>query len=245
MDRDQIVELISDNRLQEAIDAIENASRGTHLHNQIILLSSSFAEYSQLNRNATQDFQTLEVQRARIISNLLALLDELSRAKTQKPSAAATPSPNPFAPPPAPKTSAGRKWIWYAAGGLLVVIVLIIALSGGSDDADTFDDTMTTEEPALEEGTINGENVSLVAFGDGTQELGTYSQQQGYWLEESFGDGAQTFKFQEVGRDEWSVYLFDSARQINIRLDLYQQTVNYSDQNNPEERVLYRITGAE
>ena len=69
IDRDTIVEFISDNRLQEALQALEKLTRGTHLHNQVVVLSSSYAEYSQLNRNAAQDFQTLEMQRTRI-SNL-------------------------------------------------------------------------------------------------------------------------------------------------------------------------------
>lgn len=246
MDKDQIVELISNNRLQEAIEAMEQASRGTHLHNQIILLAASFAEYTQLNRNATQDFQTLEVQRSRIITNLLSLLDDVSREKNSQSSATAaiaTPAPQTYAAPGAnTSTTKSRKWMWYAGGGLLLVIILIAIFSNGSGEGDEIVPSEVTTTTADE--SINGQNVSLVYFGDGTKELGEYREESGGWVEKDYADGNE-FHFQEASRDEWSVYLYDPARGAKIQLDLYKKSIKYSDNNNTDPFEVYKIMGTE
>ena len=131
MDKNYIIELIKDNRLQEAIKAIEKASEGSHLHNQVILLSSSYAEYAQMNRAATQDFQTLEMQRAKITSSLVSFVDELSPEDFNKINA-----------PQKRKTYAStaeamggidKKW-YYIGGGVLLFFLILLLLPKGNDE---------------------------------------------------------------------------------------------------------------
>lgn len=84
MGRTQIIELVKLNRLNEAIGLLEKATQATPMYNQVIILSATYSEYIQSSRNATQDFQTLEVLRARIVNNILWYLDELSPEMLQK-----------------------------------------------------------------------------------------------------------------------------------------------------------------
>ena len=67
---------------------------------------------------------------------------------------------------------------------------------------------------------INGYTVKHVIYNARTK--GVFKQQaDGSWIERS-PDGR--FTFQEVGRDEWSVYLVKSDG-LKIQLDLYRQEV--------------------
>lgn len=56
--------------------------------------------------------------------------------------------------------------------------------------------------------------------------------------------GQPMFRFVETQRDEWSVYLHDSQRDVRIQLDLYTRRVNYSDKDNPALRKLYDLVDA-
>lgn len=56
--------------------------------------------------------------------------------------------------------------------------------------------------------------------------------------------GQPMFRFVETQRDEWSVYLHDSQRDVRIQLDLYTRRVNYSDTGNPALRRLYDLVDA-
>jgi Effector-associated domain 11 len=244
MDRNYIVELIKENRLQEAIDAIEKASKGSHLHNQIIMLSSSYSEYAQLNRSATEDFQTLEIKRAKITNNLLSYLDELSPEQLEKVSTTsvnrhfATES---FAPKMDNKM--------YIYGGIgLVVLLLIIGLASGGGDASTEqigvnnNAAQTAEQAQLPNNVvINGSNVGIVEFTDADGKTGEYEHNGTSW--EEYADGKLKFKFRELKRDDWSVYLRDDGRGVNIQLDLYAKQVNYKDDKG-RAFVLYQITHA-
>jgi hypothetical protein len=51
------------------------------------------------------------------------------------------------------------------------------------------------------------------------------------------------FAFEETGRDEWSVYLIDRSRGVNVQLDLPTRKVMYSDARSPR-RALYDIAEA-
>lgn len=62
------------------------------------------------------------------------------------------------------------------------------------------------------------------------------------WVERG-GDGAQ-FNFVETQRDEWSVYLRDESRGVQLRLDLFRKQVFYADRSAPQPRPLYQVTGA-
>lgn len=236
MDRNYIVELIKDNRLQEALKAIEKASKGSHLHNEIIMLSSSYSEYSQLNRSATQDFQTLEIQRAKITNSLLSYLDELSPeelAQVDVPQKAIH-----YAEPIAQTTKTtgiDPKMYMYAAGALLLLVIAYFVFTK-SNTGETESMLNTTSQPAFVEhnatqtknnnSSITGKNVGLVEFNAGQGKLGTYDNDGNSWVEEANG---RSFRFKEVNRDDWSVYLRDDSRGVNIQLNLYTKEVKYSD----------------
>lgn len=84
---------------------------------------------------------------------------------------------------------------------------------------------------------IKGSNVSAVNFPSGTY------QQQGStkkWVETDT-NGQTQFQFQEVRRDEWSVYLFDRSRKVWIALDLWTKKVKYKASSSSSYRNLYDI----
>jgi hypothetical protein len=92
---------------------------------------------------------------------------------------------------------------------------------------------------------VTGRNATLVKFGNSSSSfLGTYVMRGGdkQWVEEGKQQGAANFKFRETHRDDWSVYLVDDSRGVNIQLDLHTKKVMYSDKKNPTRRALYNIT---
>lgn len=92
---------------------------------------------------------------------------------------------------------------------------------------------------------VNGRNVTFVKFGNSSSAfLGSYIQRGGdkQWVEEGTRQGVANFKFRETHRDDWSVYLVDESRGVNIQLDLHTKKVMYSDKKNPTRRALYNIT---
>lgn len=91
---------------------------------------------------------------------------------------------------------------------------------------------------------VTGYTVRYVEFGDGTTVGGTYRQiSPDTWVEQGVGPGASSFEFFEEGRDDWSVYLHDLGRDVNIQIDLYTGHVLYSDANTPR-RIQYLIMNA-
>jgi hypothetical protein len=92
----------------------------------------------------------------------------------------------------------------------------------------------------------NGRNVNLVIFGTGGVESGSFrlSAPGGEWLETAADHREIRFRFREVERDEWSVYLRDAARGVDIQLDLYTKKVMYSDAAHPTRRELASILEA-
>lgn len=82
-------------------------------------------------------------------------------------------------------------------------------------------------------GGINGYNVQVVMHSTGAfVQLNSTD-----WVENS-ADAYFTFK--EVNRDDWSVYLYDSSRDVSIQLDLHRNEVIYTDAQT--NFVLYTIT---
>lgn len=93
--------------------------------------------------------------------------------------------------------------------------------------------------------TVTGRNVTFVKFGNSkTSFLGTFIQRGGAkkWEEEGTRQGVARFKYRETHRDDWSVYLIDDSRGVNIQLDLHTKKVMYSDKKNRKPRSLYKIT---
>jgi hypothetical protein len=93
----------------------------------------------------------------------------------------------------------------------------------------------------------NGRNVKMVAFGANGSELGLYrlAGPGGQWAETGADHGQIRFRFRETGRDDWSVYLNDASRGVNIQLDLHTKKVKFSDRENPTQRELYSILNAD
>ncbi len=95
-------------------------------------------------------------------------------------------------------------------------------------------------KPSLE--LVNGENVTLVNFGRNNSKLGFYIQVgKKAWKEIGTAEGAGSFEFKEMNRDEWSVYLKDEGRSVSIQLDLHTKKVFYKDAKNLQKRPLYEI----
>ena len=104
--------------------------------------------------------------------------------------------------------------------------------------------TEETYNGSLNETEVNGRNVNFIKFTDDSGELlGTFIQRgaEGQWDEEGMSQGEVRYDFQEVTRDDWSVYLRDDSRGVNVQLDLHTKKVMYSDDENTEKRELYTI----
>ena len=85
--------------------------------------------------------------------------------------------------------------------------------------------------------TVDGRNVTSVQVATG-RFTKTGPQR---WLERR--DDGKTFNFVEVRRGQWSVYLLDSSRGVNLKIDLRNKQIFYSDTTSPL-RSLYPIVGA-
>ncbi|MBE9029762.1 DUF3421 domain-containing protein [filamentous cyanobacterium LEGE 11480] len=86
---------------------------------------------------------------------------------------------------------------------------------------------------------VNGRNVNYIRH----SKQGYYiNHGKGIWYEGNAGNPTE-FKFQEVQRDEWSVYLLDRSRNVRIQLDLHRKKVIYSARGQRSD--LYNITSAQ
>ena len=72
---------------------------------------------------------------------------------------------------------------------------------------------------------------------------GSYRQGDGRNWGEYNLKGQKAFSFVEEARDEWSVYLFDPARNVRVQIDLYRKKVRYAENGAPYAD-LYDVTGA-
>lgn len=97
----------------------------------------------------------------------------------------------------------------------------------------------TSAPAAAQPGTdVNGWNTTYVQMSGGH-----YAKQpDGSWAEFNLA-GQVTFRFVETQRDEWSVYLNDPSRNVQIQLDLFRRKVGYGTNGGPRSD-LYDITGA-
>ncbi|HQV04419.1 MULTISPECIES: mannan-binding lectin [unclassified Novosphingobium] len=85
---------------------------------------------------------------------------------------------------------------------------------------------------------VNGWNVRTVWFAGGQY----VRQADGSWAELN-RSGQVAFRFAEMQRDEWSVYLNDPSRNVQIQLDLFRRKISYGTGGGPRSD-LYDITGA-
>lgn len=225
MDRNYIVELIKENRLQEAIKAIEKASKGSHLHNQVILLSSSYAEYAELNRSATEDFETLQLQRAKITNRLLSFLDEISPEDLEK--VTPTPKQSNYSPPQA-QTSAptfDKKWLIYGGGALAVLLVIFLIASGGDTEANVSQGGNDVKQAVNTNETeaITARNARFVFFNNEEGERSQFREYEyGKWIEENLDhpNPDAVLRFDEQKRDDASIYLRNKTQKVGITIQL-------------------------
>lgn len=85
---------------------------------------------------------------------------------------------------------------------------------------------------------VNGQNAGIVRHSGGSfVNVGNRQWQE----QDAYGN--VTFRFQEFGRDEWSVYLHDSSRNVMLQLDLHRRMITYAQGTGPRSD-LYQITEA-
>jgi hypothetical protein len=84
---------------------------------------------------------------------------------------------------------------------------------------------------------INGRNVKFVEFGTKSKKLGVFTQvsQSKRW--EKRDSKGKLSKYSETNRDEWSVYLRDNSRGVNIQLDLWTKKIFYSDKKSKRRQI--------
>jgi hypothetical protein len=127
-------------------------------------------------------------------------------------------------------TTLGRRELAGAAALCLVVAFAAI-----------FSMRVSAQQNALP----TGRTVKLVklATPDGGK-LGVYKQTGGRAWAEIDREGKTQFTFNEVSRDDSSVYLHDPSRDVSLQLNLHTRKVMYSDPDSPHPRALYNIFGA-
>ncbi len=92
---------------------------------------------------------------------------------------------------------------------------------------------------------LSGWLVNRVEFSTGGAAVGMYRQTPaGGWVEDSTTQGREIYKFDETGRDDWSVYLRDTRRKLSLQLDLFKHSVSLK-LDGAEWRRQFDIVGAD
>lgn len=95
--------------------------------------------------------------------------------------------------------------------------------------------TASTESPTNQ--VVDGNTVKLVFFEDGS-----FAQEDNQTWYEKDTAGNTKFVFEEIGRDDWSVYLLDEDRGIYIMLNLWKKDISYKTEDAAAYSTLYAIT---
>jgi hypothetical protein len=93
-------------------------------------------------------------------------------------------------------------------------------------------------DPPVADAPATGANVRSVTYAQGS-----YRQTGPRGWGEFDRVGRQTNAFVEEARDEWSVFLFDPARNVRIQIDLYRKKIRYAE-NGGSYADLYDVTGS-
>lgn len=112
--------------------------------------------------------------------------------------------------------------------------------TGGSTDTTSGQGDSNTNGASTTDNdtnTVNGSNVKWVSFSKGS-----YEQVNANTWHEKDANGKTSFVFEETGRDEWSVYLFDQGRKTAMVLNLWNKSISYKTANQATYRKLYDIT---
>lgn len=111
-------------------------------------------------------------------------------------------------------------------------VALLGSISPGFSGAAQAQQQWTTQQG------VNGYNVTQANFSDGVfRQTGN-----GRWTEFN-ASGRATYSFTETGRDEWSVYLDDPSRNVQLQIDIHRKWVTYGTNGGPKSD-LYRIVSA-
>jgi Effector-associated domain 11 len=231
MDKNYIIELIKNNQLQDALKVMESASKEGDLHNDIISISATYSEYVRSNRSATEDFQTLEIQRARITKSMLSVLEDIPETAFEKlPKPALRETPQTFSAPTqiSEPLSFFTQYKSFVIGGGVVLFLLIgfCALSGDGDGLET--PTQSTEQTPMSNPANNPVNnmdltngVHLVEYLNSDNSVGQFVQNGNTWVENN------KFKFREVRRADGIIFLRDNSRKMDLELDLVEKFVHF------------------
>ena len=65
-----------------------------------------------------------------------------------------------------------------------------------------------------------------------------------HWIEQNNSVASRKFNFEETYRDDWSIYLIDRSRNVQIQLDLHTKKVMYNEVGK-SKIPLYNITKAQ
>ena len=92
---------------------------------------------------------------------------------------------------------------------------------------------------------VTGRNVNMIVFGTDGSDAGSFRLSKvGEWVETAADHRAIRFRFKEMRRDDWSVYLHDASRRVDIQLDLHTKKVMFSDAKDAQRRELALILDA-
>jgi len=80
----------------------------------------------------------------------------------------------------------------------------------------------------------DGYSVNFVSYGQGQ-----FEKRGAQWVESS--GGQDRFFFTELRRDQTSVYLYDASRGVDLKLNVAERQIFYSDVNQPTPSPLYQI----
>ena len=84
MKKEIITHLIEDNRLKEALDLLKQATKNTHLENQVILLSANYEENVKMANTGSESPAFILEKRAQIVNGLLNITDNLIESYPEK-----------------------------------------------------------------------------------------------------------------------------------------------------------------
>lgn len=80
----------------------------------------------------------------------------------------------------------------------------------------------------------DGWNANRIEYARGGRLVGEFRQSGNGWVELR---GGREYRFEESGRDDHNVWLYDSARDLRIQLDLQARQVWYTERGGPRQRL--------
>ena len=182
----------------------------------------------------------VELTHARWESDLGVLAKALARLVAPDAADAESAVPKPAS------RGGGVKWALAGLAVLAVGVGALTMLAGDEASPPPGDEPAATAPGAADSHAgVDGSNVRQVDYvGLAGEPSGYFTQiAPGEWAEFDAGN-QRSFVFSEVGRDDWSVYLFDEGRGVDLQLDLHARQVGYRMNESQPYTELYSITGA-